>query len=408
MLKNYLFFLIKLLMRFIDIFLFFNNKKIIFHGYQGIPSGNCLALFNYLKSEHFFEKNLYWTGIKNSEKLLEAHFRRVPPRNSSIIEHFRYLVFLMSFSVIILESAGDLSFYIRFLPKKKRLKIVLFHGFSLKKSGILDLSLSAKQLKIWKEVGKTFDIFSVSSNLQKQILSKSLGVNENKCVIMGPQRPVGQNSFNKKEIQNARALLENTYGIKFQRNEEIIFYTPTHRDHLKTPSRPNLFGFKEINTLNNLLKKKNTFLFLREHAISNLSLREYETSNSKTYNKYSNIICTNEFEYLDFYLILPALNGLITDYSGIFIEYLLSEVKFGFWHYDFDEYRNIRGLQFNEEIFNTGVKITNPETFIDFLSQSSLSDDIRTQRNHWHNLLFEKSNSEALKISRDKILSFIK
>tara|TARA_B100000900_G_C20581864_1_gene717869 strand:+ start:791 stop:2017 length:1227 start_codon:yes stop_codon:yes gene_type:complete len=408
MLKNYLFLLIKLLMRFIDIFLFFKNKKIIFHGYQGIPSGNSLALFNYLKSEDFFAKNLYWTGINNSGKLMQANFRRVPPRNSSIIEHFRYLIFLMSFSVIILESAGDLSFYIRFIPKKKRLKIVLFHGFSLKKGGILDPSLSVKQRETWEEVGKTFDIFSVSSNLQKQLVSKSLGVNENKCVIMGPQRPIGQKTFNKEEIQNARSLLEKTYGIKFQRNEEIIFYTPTHRDHLETPSRPSLFGFKEIDKLNNLLKEKNSFLFLREHAISNPSLREHETSNSKTHNKYSNIIYTNEFEYLDFYLILPALKGLITDYSGIFIEYLLSEVKFGFWHYDLEEYKNIRGLQFNEEIFNTGVKITNPETFIDFLSHSSFSDDIRTQRNHWHNLLFEKSNSEALKLSRDKILSFIK
>ena len=73
----------------------------------------------------------------------------------------------MSFSVIILESAGDLSFYIRFLPKKKRLKILLLHGFSLKKSGILDPSLSDEQREIWKGVGKTFDIFSVSSKLQK-------------------------------------------------------------------------------------------------------------------------------------------------------------------------------------------------------------------------------------------------
>ena len=408
MLKNFLFTFIKFFMRVLDIFLFLKNKKIIFHGYHGIPSGNSLALFDYLKSDRLFEKNLYWTGINSGENSNQINFRSIPPRNASLIEHFKYLIFLMSFSVIILESAGDLSFYIRFLPKKKRLKILLLHGFSLKKSGILDPSLSDEQREIWKGVGKTFDIFSVSSKLQKKILSKSLDIKEDKCVIMGSQRPICEETFNQKEIQIARKLIEETYEIKLHKNEQIIFYTPTHRDHLNIPSRPNLFGFKEINQLNILLKEKNSYLFIREHAISNLSLRENEASNSKTYDKYSNIIHTNEFKYLDFYLILPAIKGLITDYSGIFIEYLLSEVKLGFWQYDLEEYRNIRGFQFSEEIFNTGAKITNPETFIDFLSQSFLSDEIRTQRNHWHNLLFEKSNSEALKLSRDKILSFIK
>lgn len=408
MLKNYLFFFIKLLMRVLDIFLFFNNKKIIFHGYNGIPSGNSLALFNHLKSEHLFEKNLFWTGINNGKKLNQTFFRNIPPRNASIIEHFKYLLFLMSFSVIIVESAGDLSFYIRFIPENKRLKIVLFHGFSLKKGGILDPTLSSKQREIWKEVGKTFDIFSVSSKLQKKIVSNSLGVKEDKCVIMGTQRPICQESFNKKEIQSATALLEKTYGIQFQKNEEIIFYAPTHRDHLTLSIRPNLFGFKEINKLNYLLKKKNAYLFIREHAISNLSLKENESLDSKKFNKFSNIIFTNEFEYLDFHLILPAIKGLITDYSGIFMEYLLSEVKLGFWQYDLEEYRNIRGFQFSEEIFNTGIKITNPETFADFLSQSSIENDMKDLRNHWHNLLFEKSNYEALKLSRDKIVSFLK
>ena len=41
---------------------------------MGIPSGNSLALFDYLKSEHLFEKNLYWTGINNSEKLNQIAF----------------------------------------------------------------------------------------------------------------------------------------------------------------------------------------------------------------------------------------------------------------------------------------------------------------------------------------------
>ena len=132
---------------------------------------------------------------------------------------------------------------------------------------------------------------------------------------MGSQRPICEETFNQKEIQIARKLIEETYEIKLHKNEQIIFYTPTHRDHLNIPSRPNLFGFKEINQLNILLKEKNSYLFIREHAISNLSLRENEASHSKTYDKYSNIIHTNEFKYLDFYLILPAIKGLITDYS---------------------------------------------------------------------------------------------
>ncbi|MDA8624013.1 hypothetical protein N9M29_01395 [Alphaproteobacteria bacterium] len=55
----------------------------------------------------------------------------------------------MKFEVISVEAAGDLRFYLQFLPRKKRLILLLPHGFCLKAAGVLAENLSDEQRLIW-------------------------------------------------------------------------------------------------------------------------------------------------------------------------------------------------------------------------------------------------------------------
>ena len=79
----------------------------------------------------------------------------------------------MRFRVFLLEGAGDLSFYLQFLPRSRRFKVLPNHGFCLKSSGVLAPSLSMAQKYIWKKVGNSFDVFSVSSKLERYMLSST-------------------------------------------------------------------------------------------------------------------------------------------------------------------------------------------------------------------------------------------
>jgi len=385
---------LKLFLWLIDKIFFSRKQDILFHGYMGIPSGNTLALYKYIKSNNLLNCSLYWiTKDQNSEVIDRSFQKKIPSRNASLISHFRFFIFVMRFKVIIVESAGDLSLYLDLLPNNNRLKILLIHGFSLKLGGIQSPHFSNKEKDIWLKVGKKFNIFSVSSKLEKEIVSSSLKINPDKCLIIGPQRSLGVKNCSIKMKSKARSIIEKSYSISLSGFKQIIFYAPTHRDHIKELARPVLFGFDSVDELNDLLKNKNILLFVREHGITD--------NNQLDLN--SNIIYTNNFPSVDFDLLYAAVDGLITDYSGIFLEYLNTNIKFGFWHYDFLEYKQKRGIALSDKIFETGEKIKDKNTFNQFIQSETLSDEINSLRTYWYNLLYENTTDEALKLTVEEI-----
>lgn len=394
MFKNFLILFLKSVFGLIDLIFFSNKKDIIFYGFLGIPSGNNLALYNYLKEHKLINCDLYWTGqLDKCYEIEPVNSRATPAQDSSLFTHLNYLFFLMKFKVIIVESAGDLSLYIRFLSNHKRIKLLLIHGFSLKSGGILTPNINKEQIRIWSEVGKKFNLISVSSKFEQYIVSSSINAPIENCIIMGPQRPMGKKSSNENERSIARKLLQDTYEVDINDNIQIIFYAPTHRDHAKELKRPILFGYDNLSQLNEDLIKSKTFLFIREHG------RSHEDKNKNL----TNIIYTSKFAYIDFHNLYAGIDGLISDYSGIFLEYLISHIKIGFWQYDLSEYRQDRGFSITEDIFKTGNKITNPNDFIIFVNQVSYSKEKQILRECWHHSLYENSSKQSLLITVDEI-----
>ena len=394
MIKVSFIFFVRGLIKLFDLTFFFKKKDIIFHGYQGIPSGNNLALFNYIKKHESFKCDLYWTGqIKNLTSINSTFMRATPSRNAPLNVHISYLFFLMRFRVIIVESAGDLSLYMRFLSNRYRLKVLLIHGFCLKGSGILAPNLNKEQIKIWNQVGNSFNIISVSSQLEKYMTSSTINASPHNCVVMGPQRRMGVKTLKESERSEARSLIQDTYEVNLDNDQQIIFYAPTHRDHIQGFKRPILFGFDSILELNKELIKLNTLLFVREHG-----LFPYDTG-----ARASNIIYTSNAENIDFYRLHAAIDGLITDYSGIFLEFLQTNIKFAYWQYDIADYRQDRGFSISENIFKTGSQINHPSDFIKFLNLTSISKEMRVLREFWHDLLYENSNEESLSLTADEI-----
>lgn len=399
MLKASFIYILRGIFGLIDLIFFSTKKDIIFHGYKGIPSGNNLALYDFIKSNRLLNCNLYWTGyVKNFNSINSTYSRETPQRDASFIAHISYLFFLMRFKVIIVESAGDLSFYLRFLSNRFRLKVLLLHGFCLKGCGVLTPNLNKEQKKIWSQVGSSFDLISVSSQLEKYLLSSTFNASPNNCVVMGPQRPIGAKVHKECHRSEARSLIDATYNINLDNDQKIIFYTPTHRDHNPGFKRPILFGFDSYSDLNEELIKSNTILFLREHGYSS----------EDTQTDMSNIIDTNNAEIIDFHLLYAGIDGLITDYSGIFLEYLRSDMNIGFWQYDIRAFRQARGFSISENIFKTGSQIKNPTSFINFINLTSVSKEVRILREFWHELLYENSTEESLILTVNEIKRRVK
>ena len=117
----------------------------------------------------------------------------------------------------------------------------------------------------------------------------------------------------------------------------------------------------------------------------------------------SNIIYTSKVESIDFYLLYAGVDGLITDYSGIFLEYLSSHIKLGFWQYDILDYRKARGFSISEDVFKTGSQISDPNNLIEFLKLTSFSREMRVSREFWHDLLYENLTEDSLSLTVDEI-----
>jgi CDP-glycerol glycerophosphotransferase (TagB/SpsB family) len=395
MLKNSFIFGLKLLFNLAGLVLYPKTSGVLFHGYMGGMQGNTLALYNYMLKDKNISHDLWWTG-KNEicEMPNDLKFRATPERKDPLVEHLRFLFFLMKFKVIICESAGDLSLYMPLIPSRSRLRVLLIHGFCLKACGVLSPAMSDKQREIWSKVGETFDLFSVSSRLEQYMLSSTFNGPVENFVIMGPQRAKGALACDPSARARSRDLIRSLYDIDILDKDQVIFYAPTHRDHESGNKRLGLFGFDDLTKLNEILCNMQSYLFVREHASAHPD---------SSPGMLSNVIYTNQYPNIDFSALAPSIDGLITDYSGIFLEYLDSDMRLAFWHYDITEYRINRGFSISEDIFKTGKIISDEQTFCAFINDRICSSGEITYRELWHSLLYEHKTDECLKLTSDEI-----
>ena len=234
--------------------------------------------------------------------------------------------------------------------------------------------LNKKQKKIWSTISKRFDLVSVSSRIEKYWVSASLNLDPDKVKILGIQR----REFLKNNLQNndnSVNQLEKIFSkLKIEKknfdlkNSTIILYAPTHRDHLQGDYEFTLLekidGFN-IGELNSFFRKRKYHSFLREHTESKIK------SNFKSRNLESNIFNFSIEDFPDLEQYLNLFDVIITDYSGIFLEHLITDKSLAFALFDFDEYERNRGLIFTKRCFISRVYFSiTKKTYLLFKEQS--------------------------------------
>ena len=405
--SNYfLFFIISLIFKLIDILFLKKKNEILFYGYKGRFTGNSASLFKYCQLNKVKFNPIWLLDKRDSEYFKdESSFFFLPTKNSSVYEHIKLLFKIASANVLVVSLVGDLRLYSSLLYSKKRLEILLPHGITLKTGGIMSKHLNKNEKKLWEKIAKRFDLVSVSSKMQKYIVSSSLNINPEKVKILGIQRGV---HYPNKLHDNKNKLFQEIYNkldkeLNYENflNSTKLLYAPTHRDHISLEYKNTLLekidGFN-LQKLNEFLRNENMILFLREHAESKLK------SSNENLNLKSNIINFSIEDFPDIEKYLKFIDVIITDYSGIFVEHLMTKKSLAFALFDLDEYEFNRGLILPKNVLFPGYIFQSQDNLISYLKNREIIDkSYIEQRKYLNSLFFEKSSEGACKRTMEEI-----
>lgn len=127
---------------------------------------------------------------------------------------------------------------------------------------------------------------------------------------------------------------------------KMIYYMPTFRD-----SETKFFEVVDLGRLNAFLEKNHLLFCVKLHPKSKLRKRFEEIGSD-------NIIVIDADT--DPYVFIEASSLLITDYSSIYFDYILSGKPVVFFDYDLEEYlRDAREMYFDYEEYTPGLKADN-------------------------------------------------
>lgn len=272
---------------------------------------------------------------------------------------------------------------------KKRLIINLWHGVPLKKIALLDPNLKkAARIYFKKIFSENYTCILTTSHELIPLMARSFAVSEDKIKVWGQPRNDGL--FQKNDC---RKILGQLFP-NLPEYTKTVLYAPTFRDY----GQVQLFPFKDFDQeqLEAFLEEKNMLLFIRTHVAEQGSAAPY-------LGKRIRFLGNEQAE--DVTGILNIFDCLITDYSSIYIDYLLTDKPMIFLPYDRQQYLDGRGMNFDYDDVTPGPK---PETFNDFLDALSPKEDFWKSERTRVNRLFNEIQHPCAADICNKVLKMIR
>ncbi len=289
-----------------------------------------------------------------------------------------------------------------FWTTRKSLLVNLWHGMPLKKieydidSGPLFKKYHAKgmfdKIKyriLEPECFRKPDFMFAPSEFWASILSKAFSVDQKKFIYSGaPRTDIFFDDFISFEdlvYENKKFKKE----LEFSRQKKILLM-PTFRDN-----GDDYFTVSKIdlNRLSKWLTKNNAVLYVKLHPS--------DKSSSELKSGFDNIVSV-DVSVSDIYPYLKYFDLLITDYSSIYLDFILLNKEVVFFSFDLDKYiSQSRSMYFDYESFTPGRKAYCFNELIDVLD-----GDVRSDRDDFVSQYFFYG-SEVL-VSSDSIYNKIK
>ena len=232
---------------------------------------------------------------------------------------------------------------------RERIIVNLWHGVPLKKIVLGQKHHLLYRLYISLFFSRNYTWAVTTSRRMVPVMQKSFGIRKDQVKVWGQPRNDGL--FRKRE---AREVLGGIYG-ELPEFSQAVLYAPTHRDG--SPVR--LFPFEDFQPqeLAEFLEQEKILLCVRTHL--------YETEQAELPDS-PWLRWLGEEQAEDVMEVLDVFHLLITDYSSIYIDFLLTGRPMMFLPYDKKEYLAGRGMNFPYEKITPGPK---PVTFQEFCRQ---------------------------------------
>ena len=246
----------------------------------------------------------------------------------------------------------------------RRIVVNLWHGIPLKKIALLEEHASSFQKLYFRRIfSKKYSYVLTTSTHLVPVMAKSLGVEEKIVKVWGqPRNDVIMKGRQKEELFD----FLNIQG----QDTKLVLYAPTYRDHGTTI----LFPFEDYQKqeLEEFLQEKKIHICIRMHLEETIEKEKYLSKN---------LHFVNEDVIDDIAQWMGCFDLLITDYSSIYLDYLLLDKPMIFLPYDKEEYLKDRGMNYSYDEVTPGAKPETQKQLLINIEDSLFGEDrYRTQR----------------------------
>ena len=240
----------------------------------------------------------------------------------------------------------------RFSPR--HIVVNLWHGMPLKKIGYLDPKSPVRPIRS--------KYITVTSGIYQKIFEKAFRMPASHILISGQVRNDLLFDYPVDALQK----------LGINPHNEIIIWMPTYRKSIVgdirtdglTDKKLPLFELHELAELNRKLKILKKILIVKLHPMDYLNLVEFPDFSHIRFLKNEDF----EAKGIQLYSLLAQTDVLLTDYSSVYIDYMLTGKPIGFVMEDWQSFKEKRGFVFdNPEEYMPGKIIDNPKDFIDFI-----------------------------------------
>lgn len=341
------------------VFSIFRIKNIIVFESHADYSDNSRAFFEYLIENKYNEKyRIYWF-VNDQNKFKNINIKNVKfltmwknGVHKSLIQWLRYFKIVKNAKYLIFSNRK----LDRLNPKTKT--VAINHGAPIK--SIKDRQVMPRDVDYRVDSSKFFD--DIVRDSQHLINTKSL-------ITGNPRNDV---------LFNETDVLEKLSELK--KYDKVILWLPTFRKSYHSDRKdsthdfplglPIIYSLEDLKEINKYLNKRKSLLVFKSHPAQDLSLFKAESlSNIKIVN--DEYLINKGVSLTELYKITDAL---ITDYSSVYVDYLLTLKPLGFTIDDIDEY--IKGFSFDNILdYMPGFKIKDLKDLKRFIDTISLSDD---------------------------------
>ena len=235
---------------------------------------------------------------------------------------FKTVIRMLRTGLIVVDSNGwyyDYFYYLLYWAKK----VQVWHGTGIKSILLLrtENEIESKLKNILSRQNIYYDIVNFTSDYQLETRGKAFRFGES-CINGLPRNDIFFNDKLWKDSYGKHSFMEKLLQKK-ERGTKIITYAPTWRYELNSFEQFNLAAFNDYAIRNNLV------LLIKLHVKDNYNL---------SLSEYSNIVDLDKHD--DIYPFLVITDLLVTDYSSIYFDFLLTDRPIVFYPYDRDEYIN--------------------------------------------------------------------